>query len=252
MVTNYRTALVTGGSRGIGAAICRALVAEGLEVYAVGRDADALHMLHHELGVSLRPVVADLLDLVAMRDAVSGLEVDVLVNNAGGVGSVRPLWQQTPEETARTVALNLTAPVQMMQLLLPGMTARRRGHIFNLCSTAGQGALSGTTVYGAAKAGLSQAGKALRFDLAGHNIRLTEIAPGRVETEFYLEAFDGDAETLKRKMYAQQRSLAPEDIAEALLAALRMPARADIAEITITPTDQALGGHVFPDYKPAD
>lgn len=250
MTNGYRTALVTGGSRGIGAAICRALVAEGLTVHAVARDAGALQALAAELGPALRPLAGDILDAPALAARLAGLELDVLVNNAGGLGSVRPLWEQTAEETARTVALNLTAPLQLMQAVLPGMIARGRGHVFNLTSTAGQGALAGTTVYGAAKAALSQAGRALRLDLAGRNVRLTEIAPGRVETEFYLTAFGGDAAALKQRMYAHQRALRPEDVAAALVMALRLPERADLAEITLSPTDQALGGHVYPDRAP--
>lgn len=251
MQAYYRTALVTGASRGIGAAICRALVADGLLVHALARDGAALDALAAALGPNLRPLVCDVLDSTAIMAALPGLEVDVLVNNAGGVGTVRPLWEQTMEETARTIALNLTAPLQLMQAVLPGMIARGRGHVINLCSVAGQGALAGTSVYGAAKAGLAQAGRGLRLDLAGSNIRITDISPGRVETEFYLTAFGGDAETLKDRMYARQRSLMAEDIAAVVQAALHLPARANITELTVLPTDQALGGHVFPDHNPA-
>ncbi len=251
MKPDYATALVTGASRGIGAAICRALVAEGLAVHALARDGAALDALAAELGPNLRPLECDVMDSAAIMDRVPGLDVDVLVNNAGGVGSVRPLWEQEAAETARTIALNLTAPLQLTQAVLPGMIARGRGHVVNLCSIAGQGALAGTTVYGAAKAGLAQAGRALRYDLAGRNIRVTDISPGRVETEFYLSAFGGDAGTLKDRMYTRQRPLLAEDIAAVVLAALHMPARANITELTISPTDQALGGHVYPDRDPA-
>lgn len=251
MKPDYKSALVTGASRGIGAAICRALVAEGLRVHALARDAAALAALAAELGPNLHPLECDVLDAAAIMDRVPGLAVDVLVNNAGGVGSVRPLWEQTAEETARTIALNLTAPLQLMQAVLPGMIARGQGHVVNLCSIAGQGALAGTTTYGAAKAGLAQAGRGLRFDLAGSNIRITDIAPGRVETEFYLTAFGGDAATLKDRMYERQRALTAGDIAQVVLAALHLPARANITELTILPTDQALGGHVYPDRSDA-
>jgi NADP-dependent 3-hydroxy acid dehydrogenase YdfG len=159
---------------------------------------------------------------------------------------VRPLHEQSAEETAEAVALNLTAPLQLIRLLLPGMIARKRGHIFNLTSTAASAVFSGTTTYGAAKAGLSQAGRILRFDLAGTGVRLTEIAPGRVETDFYLKAFDGDREGLRKRMYSEQRPLGPADIAAVLVAALRMPDHVDIAELTIAPSEQAAGGQVYP------
>lgn len=252
MTDVYRTALVTGASRGIGAAICAALVAEGLTVYAVARSAEGLAKLREALGGRLIPITADARDHEAIAAALADVEVDVLVNNAGAVASVRPLHEQTPEETAATVALNLIAPLQLIQAFLPGMAARRRGHIFNLSSTAGQGALQGTVVYGATKAALAHASQTLRYELAGTNVRITDIAPGRVETDFYLEAFKGDRGALKKGMYAAQRALYPEDVAAALVGALRMPARADVARITLSPTDQALGGHAFPEANPAD
>lgn len=243
---HYRTALVTGGSKGIGAAISEALVAQGVTVFALGRDQAALDALTERLGPRLKPVVADVRDHISIADRIAGTEIDILVNNAGGISTVRPLHEQTARETDEVVALNLLAPLQLIRMLLPGMIARRRGHIFNLTSTAASAVFPGTTAYGAAKAGLSQAGRILRYDLAGTGVRLTEIAPGRVETEFYLNAFDGDAEDLREKMYTHQRPLRPIDIASVLVAALRLPPHADIAELVLSPSEQATGGHVYP------
>lgn len=243
---NYRTALVTGASKGIGAAIVESLVTEGLTVHALARNHDALQVLQARLGLSVKPLVADVRDIEAIASALGSTEIDVLVNNAGGLATVRPLHEQSAEETAEVVALNLTAPLQLIRLLLPGMIARKHGHIFNLTSTAASAVFPGTTAYGAAKAGLSQAGRILRFDLAGTGVRLTEIAPGRVETDFYLKAFDGDREGLRKRMYSQQRPLGPADIAAVLVAALRMPDHVDIAELTVAPSEQAAGGQVYP------
>ncbi len=242
----YRSALVTGASKGIGAAISAALVGEGLTVYALGRSEAPLAELASRLGDRLRPVVADVRDHAAIATALEGVEIDVLVNNAGGLSSVRPLHEQTAEETEEVVTLNLTAPLQLIRMLLPGMIARRVGHIFNLTSTAASSVFPGTTAYGAAKAGLSQAGRVLRYDLAGRGVRLTEIAPGRVESQFYLQAFDGDAAGLQERMYTHQRPLRPEDVAAVLVCALNLPPHADVAELTVSPTDQASGGHVYP------
>ncbi|NKN38144.1 SDR family NAD(P)-dependent oxidoreductase [Agrobacterium sp. a22-2] len=243
---DYRCALVTGASKGIGAAIASRLVGEGLTVYALGRSEASLTELASQLGDRLRPLVADVRDHAAIAERLAGVEIDVLVNNAGGISTVRPLHEQTAEETEEVIALNLTAPLQLIRMMLPGMIARQRGHIFNLTSTAASAAFPGTTSYGAAKAGLSQAGRILRYDLAGTGVRLTEIAPGRVETQFYLQAFGGDAATLQERMYTQQRPLRPEDIAAVLVCALTLPPHADVAELTISPTDQATGGHVYP------
>ena len=250
-----RKVLVTAGAAGIGKHIAAAFLAAGDAVYTCDINEDALKAAAVDLP-GLKTGGCNIGDRAQIEhmvaDAAAQLGgIDVLVNNAGGLGSVRPLWEQTSDETARTIALNLTAPLQLMQAVLPGMIARGQGHVVNLCSIAGQGALAGTTTYGAAKAGLAQAGRGLRFDLAGSNIRITDIAPGRVETEFYLTAFGGDAATLKDRMYERQRALTAGDIAQVVLAALHLPARANITELTILPTDQALGGHVYPDRSDA-
>jgi NADP-dependent 3-hydroxy acid dehydrogenase YdfG len=242
----YRTALVTGASKGIGAAIAEALVNEGLTVYALARDKAVLESVADRLGPRLLPLPADVRDHAAIAGKLAGQEIDVLVNNAGGLASVKPLHEQTAEETAEVVALNLTAPLQLIRAFLPGMVARRRGHIFNLTSITAGAVFPATTTYAAAKAGLSQAGRVLRYDLAGTGVRLTEIAPGRVETEFYLKAFDGNRDALRERMYAHQRPLRPVDIAAVLVAALRLPEHVDVAELILSPTEQAAGGHTYP------
>lgn len=242
----YRTALVTGGSKGIGAAIAEGLVKEGLRVYALGRHADALDALAERLGPRLKPLVADVRDHEQIHHALASVDIDILVNNAGGLATVKPLYEQTAEETSEVIALNLTAPLHLIRLLAPGMIARRCGHIFNLTTTAASSVFPGTTAYAAAKAGLSQAGRVLRYDLAGTGVRLTEIAPGRVETEFYTQAFDGDVKNLREKMYTHQRPLQPADIASVLLAALKLPDHADIAELILSPSEQATGGYSYP------
>lgn len=246
---NYRTALVTGASRGIGASICRSLRKEGLTVHAVARNAEALKALAAEVDVI--PIVADVKDMTAILKALGSSEVDVLVNNAGGLSTVKALHEQTVEEIIEVINLNLAAPLLLMRALLPGMIARKRGHVFNLTSTAGHNVFTGTAAYGAAKAGLAQAGRVIRYDLAGSNVRLTEISPGRVETEFYLQAFGGNREALEEKMYRTHRPLSPDDIAAALIAALRMPQSADLSYISVDPTDQASGGYVYGTYSPS-
>lgn len=239
----YTSALVTGASRGIGAAVCRKLASVGLRVYGVARSGDALDRLAAECGVV--PIVADIRDAAAILAALAGSPVDVLVNNAGAISSVRPLHEQGAQEIADTVAVNLTAPLQLTALLLPGMIERRRGHVITLTSTAGSSVFPGTAAYGAAKAGLSQAGRVLRFDLAGSNVRFTEVMPGRVQTEVYLEAFSGDRARLDATMYASVRALQPSDIADTVASAILLPEHVDVAVMEVLPTDQASGGAIF-------
>lgn len=249
MPNGYRNAVVTGASRGIGAAIARRLVAEGMTVHGVARSGDGLAALAQDVGPAFIPCVADVRDVEAIMARLDGMEIDVLVNNAGALSSVRPLVEQSAEETEAVIALNLTAPLQLMRRVLPGMIARQRGHVFNLTSTAGRAVLPGTTAYAAAKAGLSQACHVLRHDLAGAGVRLTEIAPARVETDFYLDSFGGDSAGLREKLFTTQRALTPEDVAATIWAALGLPAHADISEIVITSTDQAAGGQVFAQHR---
>jgi 3-hydroxy acid dehydrogenase/malonic semialdehyde reductase len=239
----YRTALVTGASRGIGAAICRRLTGLGLTVYGVARSREALAEVVDTLGVV--PVVADVRDAEAVVAGLGGAEIDVLVNNAGMVATVKPLYEQSAEEIAETIAVNLTAPMLLIRALLGGMVARKRGHVVNITTTAARGVLAGTSAYGGAKAGLAHACRSLRYDLAGSNVRVTDLAPGRVETEIYLRAFGGDRDRLNQTMYGSVRALQPADIAEAIAAVLTLPQHVDVTEIEISPTDQALGGHVF-------
>ncbi|WP_417719961.1 SDR family oxidoreductase [Salipiger sp.] len=245
MTLPYATALVTGASRGIGAAIARRLVAGGLIVHGVARSRGALDALAAELGAAFVPCPADVTDTAAILATLAGAEIDILVNNAGGLATVKPLIDQTLAETSEVIALNLTAPLHLIQALVPGMVARQRGHVFNLTSTAARSVFAGTTTYAAAKAGLDQACKVLRHDLAGSGVRITDLAPGRVQTDFYLESFKGDRAALEARMYSADRPLAPSDIAETIWAALSLPPHATLSEIVISPTDQAPGGHVY-------
>lgn len=248
MTLPYRTALVTGASRGIGAEIARKLAGAGLQVLALARPSAALHDLAAVPGIT--PLAADVTDIATLARLLDGHEIDVLVNNAGAVGSVSPLPEQSLAETAEVIALNLTAPLQLMQLLLPGMAARRRGHVVSLTSAVAHAVFAGTTTYAATKAALSMAHQVLRYDMAGSNLRFTEIVPGRVETDFYLNAFGQDADRLRDTLYSRQRALHPADIAAAVLTAIAMPPHADISRIEIMPTDQAAGGHIYPDRRP--
>ena len=240
----YSRALVTGASKGIGLEIARKLVELGLEVYGLGRNAEALNQVAAELGI--HPIIADLEQPDQLLKAVQGIDPDILVNNAGLITAVKPLQDMTPADISRMVQVNLTAPMQLMMALLPGMIARRRGHIFNLTTTAADYTLAGTAPYAAAKAGLSRAGAVVRYDLAGTGVRLTEISPGRVETDIYLESFGGDRDRLKTSLYRPHRAVQPGDVADALAAALAMPEHVDLSFIEVVPTDQAFGGHVFP------
>ena len=239
----YRTALVTGASRGIGAETVKSLVAEGLEVWALARGSRDLEKLVAETGC--HRIECDLTDDAATDAALTGLEIDVLVNNAGLISAVKPFAELSRAEADSMLSLNLRAPLGVLSALLPGMIARKRGHVFAITSLFGPYAGPNMAVYCATKAAIRSFCACLRMDLAGTGVRVTEIAPGRTETDIYLDVFGGDRAALDTKLFGTYRTLQPQDVAEALMAALRLPARADANIIELSPTDQAAGGMVF-------
>jgi NADP-dependent 3-hydroxy acid dehydrogenase YdfG len=236
----FRTALVTGASRGIGAAIVRALRAEGLEVWAVARSAQRLEALAAETGCRALPL--DVTDTAALEAAIGPLAIDVAVINAGGVSAVKPLHEMGRHELDSMLDLNVKAAFHTVRVVLPGMVARRFGHLFLVSSIAAHHPYPAMAVYTASKAAVSMLVQNLRLDLVGTGIRVTELAPGRVETDIYLEALGGDRAAVRERLYAGFRSIQPEEVARVLVDALRLPPHVDLSRIDIVPTDQAFGG----------
>ena len=234
--TNYATALVTGASAGIGAAAARALRKQGLEVIAAARRADRLEALARETGA--RPLALDLRDTDALYAALEPLEIDVLVNNAGLGRGMDDFLAAGRGDIDLTVETNVTAFLHVLRAVLPGMRARKRGHVVNIGSVAGLYAIR-SSIYGASKGAVRRASQNLRLDLAGSGVRVTEICPGRVVTEF-LAGAAGEEEA--RRTYGSFAELRPEDIADAILYAIGAPWRVNVSTIEIVPTEQAFGG----------
>ncbi len=171
-----RVAVVTGATSGIGKATVQALRSKGLTVYAVGRNEEALSELAATCGA--QTIRADVRDTSAIVEALKGVEVDVLVNNAG-ILSTRAVFQEIdPAEIDAMIDVNLKAPMHLTRALLPGMVERRRGHLIFIGSIGGQSAFPNSSAYGASKAGLSLFCDNLRLDLLGSSVRVSEIVPG--------------------------------------------------------------------------
>ncbi len=233
---DYKTALVTGASSGIGLAVVTALRARGLTVTAVARRAERLEALAQETGCT--PLVLDLRDTEALYDALGGLEVDILVNNAGlGRGS-EALFQVRPEDIDTTLGTNVVAALHVVRALAAGMVARQRGHIVNIGSIAGLYPIK-SSLYGASKGAIHLLSQNLRVELQGSGVRVTEICPGRVETEFFQIAVGEEA---AKEAYSGFEILVPEDVADAILYALDVPWRVNVGTIELTPTEQYAGG----------
>lgn len=230
--------MVTGATSGIGKAIVFALSDAGYQVVATGRNQAELNELGGLKGVTA--IQADVCDRAGMAAIAEQYPADVLVNNAGVLSTRASFQEIDPEEIDRMLDINLKAPLQLARNILPGMIERGQGHIFFIGSSAGRAAHPNAAVYGASKAGVSLFCDALRCDLLGTGIRVTEIAPGRVQTQLYRTAIS--AETLQHELYDGYESIQPEDIARLLLTALEMPAAVDVSRLEVFPTSQAVGG----------
>lgn len=235
---DYKSALVTGASSGIGKAIARSLDARGLKVIAVARRVDKLEQLQQT--TDCLTIALDVGDLDAMIGLVTEHQPDIIINNAGTGLGITGLADSTQSEISASVRTNVEAPLQIITAALDGMKQRKRGHIVNIGSIAGLYPLV-SALYGAGKSAMHRLSQNLRVELLGSGIRVTEICPGRVTSEFY-DAASGDPQILARTKDSGIEELRPEDIADAVLFALDAPQHVNVGMIELTPTDQVVGG----------
>ena len=239
-LSDYRSALVTGASSGIGAAVTRALSERGLEVHAAARRKARLDQLAAELGCTGH--VVDARNRKAVYAAFEGLEVDILVNNWGSGPGFDRGYEAAPENIAAMLETNVLGTAHVIRAVVPGMTARKRGHIVNIGSIAGLYPMH-SSIYGASKAALHMLSQNLRFELQGSGVRVTEICPGQTETEFFEGAFE-DAEAKRRYVDGLDgmRLLSPEDVTAAVMFALDAPWHVNVSLLELTPTEQVPAG----------
>lgn len=231
-------ALVTGATSGIGRATALKLRAAGMTVLALGRNREALEALAAECGAE--PIIADVRDTDAIMTQLGARAVDILVNNAGILSTRARFHEIEPAEIDAMIDVNLKAPMHLTRALLPGMVARKRGHLIFLGSSGGQAPYPSMGAYGPSKAGLSLFCDNLRCDLLGTGIRVSEIVPGRVQTALYQSAMGADA--AQAALYDGYRPIQPENIAELIVTVIRMPDFVDVSRLEVFPTDQATGG----------
>ena len=230
-------AVVTGASSGIGAATARALAAQGFEVVVGARRMDRLQALAGEIGGRALPLdVTDADSVSAFCDAVP--EVRVLVNNAGGAVGLEPVAESRDEDWRWMFEANVLGSVRMTRGLLGKLEASGDGHIVIVGSIAGFEAYVGGGGYTAAKHAERALARTLRLELLGRPIRVTEIAPGLVQTEFSVVRFRGDAGRAER-VYQGIRPLTGEDVADCIAWAVTRPSHVNIDEIVVRPRQQA-------------
>ncbi len=240
---------VTGASAGFGAAIARRFVQAGHRVVATARRLDRLQALADELGEALLPLELDVRDRAAVEAVPGALppgfaEIDLLVNNAGLALGMEPAHQASLDDWQAMIDTNCTGLVQATRALLPGMVERRRGHVINIGSTAGNWPYAGGNVYGASKAFVRQFSLNLRTDLHGTGVRVSNIEPGLCGgTEFSNVRFHGD-DARAVSVYANVQPLSAEDIAESVHWIATLPAHVNVNEIELMPVAQSFGGLV--------
>lgn len=232
-----RVAVVTGASSGIGAAAARALADDGFQVVLGARRVERVEQVAAE--VSGEALSLDVTDPRSVEEFVAHVpRCDVLVNNAGGALGLDPVAEADEEQWRTMYESNVLGTMRMTRALLPQLVASGDGHLVAVTSIAGFEAYRGGAGYIAAKHAQRSLLRNLRLELLGQPVRVTEVAPGMVETEFSLVRFGGD-EGAARRVYEGMEPLRADDVAECIRWAVAQPSHVNIDEIIVRPRDQA-------------
>lgn len=238
-------ALVTGASSGIGEATVVALRQRGVVVHAAARRVDRLEDLAERTGCIVHEL--DVRDREAVARIGETIPVDILINNAGLGRALGSLWTADIDDIELTIDTNVTSAIHMVRAVLPGMIDRGRGHIVNMSSVL---ALypAPAALYGATKGAIHKLSRDLRQELQGTGIRVSEINPGRVTTEFYNVAID-DEEQLAKATDTRIEEVTPADVAASIVHVVDAPWRVNISQLEIVPTEQTYGGSQFVPFE---
>ncbi|MCF0257039.1 SDR family oxidoreductase [Bacteroides heparinolyticus] len=244
-----KTVLITGASSGIGEGCARKFAMNGHRLILNGRNQEKLKAVKQELEEKYRAEVLllpfDVRDREVAEAALNALpgdwkEIDVLINNAGLVIGVDKEHEGNLDEWDVVIDTDVKALLAMTRLVVPGMVERGRGHVINMGSIAGDYAYPGGSVYCACKAAVKALSDGLRIDLVDTPVRVTNIKPGLVETNFSVVRFRGNKEAADN-VYKGIRPLSGDDIAEVVYFAAAVPQHIQIAEVLVMPTNQATG-----------
>ncbi|RSK34518.1 SDR family NAD(P)-dependent oxidoreductase [Hymenobacter metallilatus] len=238
-----KLAFITGASSGIGRATALALAEAGFRLVLAGRREERLQELARKLShVPTHLLTFDVRDQAAVEAAINSLppdfqEVDVLINNAGNAHGLAPIQEGNPQDWDDMLDGNVKGLLYVSRAVLPAMTRRNTGHIINIGSIAGYEAYANGNVYCASKAAVASLTKCMRLDLLPHSIRVAEVNPGAVETEFSQVRFKGDTERAA-KVYEGFEPLRPEDVADVIRFMVTRPPHVNVAEVLLLPTAQ--------------
>lgn len=234
--------LITGATGDFGIAMAQRYDALGAKLILHGRSEDKLNAVAANLKSDIHLMIFDCLDEQSIEDAFEALpgthkDIDLLVNNAGGARGLGKFPDSALQDNLDMIGMNVTSLVSITQRVIKGMAERKKGHIVNIGSIAGNWPYPGGHVYCASKAFVKQFSLAIRADLEGTNIRVTNIEPGMAETEFSLKRFKGDAEKA-RAVYANTDPLTADDIAECVFWSTTLPPHVNINTLEVMPQKQ--------------
>lgn len=238
-------ALITGATSGIGRATAYAFAKLGYDLIVCGRRQERLDLVIDDLQKSVKvlPLNFDIKDAQSVQDAFASLnedwqKIDILINNAGNAHGLSSFDKGEMRDWDEMIDVNVQGLLYISRCVVPQMVKRERGHIVNISSVAGKLTYANGAVYCASKAAVEALSQGMRLDLTQHGIKVTNIAPGAVETEFSLVRFKGDEEAARR-VYAGFDPLRPQDIADAIVYAVTAPANVCVADITLYAAAQA-------------
>lgn len=248
-----KIALITGATSGIGRATAIALADAGYNLILTGRRGERLEELKALVGITYKADALTLCFDVRRRDEVEAAigsipaawrGIDVLVNNAGLAVGLDAIQDGVVDDWERMIDTNVKGLLYVTRAVAPIMCERGRGHIVNLCSTAGKEVYANGNVYCATKHAVDALSKGMRIDMLRYGIKVTNICPGAVETEFSLVRFKGDSARAD-KTYDGMVPLRGEDIAELVRFAVSLPAHVCINDLVVTPTAQANATNIY-------
>lgn len=238
---------ITGATSGIGLSCARKFAENGSDLIITGRRKERLEKIAAELTqkhqVKVQSLNFDVRDKDAVQKAVASLspewsKIDVLINNAGLAAGMSTVQEGVFDDWERMIDTNIKGLLYISRAVLPGMVERKSGHVINIGSIAGKEVYPNGNVYCATKHAVDALTKGMRIDTVKHGIRVTQIAPGAVETEFSVVRFKGNQEKADN-VYKGFEPLHPEDIAEVAWFVTTLPAHVNINDLTIMPTAQA-------------
>jgi 3-hydroxy acid dehydrogenase / malonic semialdehyde reductase len=238
------TVVITGASAGFGEAFALAFAKLGHPLVLGARRKEKLQAVADAARKAGSPRAVALPLDVRSRDSIhkfaAGAELEtpeILINNAGGALGRAPIAELLDEDLVGMVEANLTGLIRMTRELLPGLIRRHKGHVINISSLAAHGVYEGGGVYAPVKHAVRAVSQALRLELSGTDIRVTDIAPGLVETEFSIVRLGSEEKA--KSVYAGMRPLVAADIADVVVWVATRPPHVNISEVVLTPTDQA-------------